>query len=292
MRAAPGDRSRAVADRAEVAQIELAPSLTVELMRTWYQRQAFPRHTHEYFTIALGLRGAGVVWFRGADRVRRLGELVMLPPGEVHTGAPAPGSAVLSYLALHVPPSVLTLCAQTHGLPGDSPSSLAAAIFRDPDIGRELRRLDAAMNTTLDSGAAAESVISALDRLVSRYAGPGRSRERTSDEPRLVRIVRQIIDDCYADSARTSLAMLSASCGVTPFHIVRLFTRSVGISPHRYLVQVRVRHARELLARGIPPSFVAATTGFADQSHLTAQFKRLVGTTPGSYQRCLCAGAR
>jgi AraC-like DNA-binding protein/quercetin dioxygenase-like cupin family protein len=292
MRAAPDDHPDVVADRAEVAQLQLAPALTVELMRTWYQRQAFPRHTHEYFTIALGLRGAGVVWLRGADRLRRLGELVVIPPGEVHTGGPAPGSAILSYLALHVPPSVLTLCAEAHGLPSDSPANLAAAIFRDPAISTELHRLNLAVSATLDVGAAAEAVSAALGLLVCRYADANQPAEKSCDEPELVRVVRQIIDDCYADNARTSLATLSASCGVTPFHVVRLFTRSVGISPHRYLVQVRVRRARELLARGIPPSFVAAMTGFADQSHLTTQFKRFVGTTPGSYQRCLYARSR
>jgi AraC-like DNA-binding protein len=292
MRAASSDHSVTAVDRAEIAQIQFAPALNVELMRTWYQRQAFPRHTHEYFTLALGLRGSGVVWFRGADHVRRLGELVVIPPGEVHTGGPAPGSAMLSYLALHVPPSVLSLCAEARGLPSESSANITTAIFRNAAISAELRRLDAAMGATLDVGAAAEAVTAALDRLLGHFADASRSVEKTCDEPRLVRVVRQIIDDCYADSGLTSLSTLSASCGVTPFHIVRLFTRSVGISPHRYLVQVRVRRARELLARGIPPSYVAATTGFADQSHLTTQFKRLVGTTPGSYQRCLCARPR
>jgi AraC-like DNA-binding protein/quercetin dioxygenase-like cupin family protein len=286
-------------DRAEIVSLELMPGVAVELMRTWFQRQVFPKHSHEYFTIALGLRGEGVVWFRGADHLRRRGEIVVIPPDVVHTGQPAPGSTLLSYLAAHVPPSVLALCAEAYDVRRDDIRALAPAIFRDASIRTALRRLDDAMSAAasgsaggLADGAAADAVTCALGQLVRRHR-PGPANDVGSGEPpRLVRVVRDIIEDCYADADRTSLAGISATCGVTPFHIVRLFTRSVGISPHRYLVQVRVRRACVLLARGVPPSFVAAMTGFADQSHLTLQFKRFVGTTPGSYQRCVYAGSR
>jgi AraC-like DNA-binding protein len=100
-----------------------------------------------------------------------------------------------------------------------------------------------------------------------------------------VRRARQIIDDCYADNSLTSLAALARAAGVTPFHLVREFTRATGLSPHRYLVQTRIREARVLLARGMAPSSVAAVTGFVDQSHLTTHFKRYVGTTPASDRR-------
>jgi AraC-like DNA-binding protein len=302
------DDSHDALDRAEVMRLELMPGVDVELMRTWYQHQVFPKHSHDYFTIALGLRGAGVVWFGGANHVRRRGEIVVIPPEEVHTGQPAPGTPVLSYLAAHVPPSVLALCAEAHGLEASRIADIAPAILEDPLIGAALHRLDAAMSAAIHTGAAgsrmqtpsmsliegaaADAVIGALDSLVLRHAPAERRAATSRDEPQLVRLVRQIIDDGYAEPARTSLAMISERCGVTPFHIVRVFTRSVGISPHRYLVQVRVRRAQELLARGVAPSFVAAMTGFADQSHLTTQFKRYVGTTPGSYQRCLYSGSR
>jgi AraC-like DNA-binding protein len=75
--------------------------------------------------------------------------------------------------------------------------------------------------------------------------------------------------------------------GVSPFYLVRAFTRRLGLAPHQYLVQTRVRRACDLLAGGVAPSFVAAMTGFVDQSHLTTHFKRYVGTTPASYQQSM-----
>lgn len=49
--------------------------------------------------------------------------------------------------------------------------------------------------------------------------------------------------------------------------------------------QPRVRLARWLLGQGLAPALAAAEAGFADQAHLTRQFKRLVGVPPGAYQR-------
>jgi AraC-like DNA-binding protein/quercetin dioxygenase-like cupin family protein len=302
-------RLDAEVDRAEVARVQLAPGLGVELMRTSYQRQFFPKHTHEYFTIGLGLRGVGIIWFGGANHARRRGELVVIAPGDVHTGGPAPGSAMLSYFAIQVPATVLSLCADAHGIRRSNFSSVGSAVIHDSLIRAELSRLNALMNAatggaTIEPSSrshptshvvdrlAEDVVVTALGLVVERYRQVGLPAAATRDEPELVRAVREIIDDCYADNVRTSLAMLSAECGVTPFHIVRSFTRSVGLSPHRYLVQVRVRRARELLARGVPPSWAATMTGFTDQSHLTLQFKRYVGMTPGSYQRCLSQCSR
>jgi AraC-like DNA-binding protein len=55
--------------------------------------------------------------------------------------------------------------------------------------------------------------------------------------------------------------------------------------PHAFQTQVRVSRAKTLLLEGWSISQVASQTGFADQSHLTRHFKRLVGVTPGRYQQ-------
>jgi transcriptional regulator GlxA family with amidase domain len=59
----------------------------------------------------------------------------------------------------------------------------------------------------------------------------------------------------------------------------------VGITPHAYQTQVRVRHAKSLLCAGLPIATVAAQTGFYDQAHLTRHFKGIVGLPPGRYVR-------
>lgn len=288
---------RVKADHAEIVTVKMAAGTSIELMRTCYRAQTFPKHTHEFFTIGLMVRGAGSLWYQGAERITRLGDVVVIPPGEVHTGALAPGAHVLEYVAAHVPAEVVAACVGRDGGRDQTPD-IASPVVRDEVVAGQLRRLDHAMRSDAsDPADADEALTAAIGFLVGRHTrghSPGlenncRGRGRDA-EPRVVQLAREMLDDCYGDGVQTSLASLALRAGVTPFHLVRVFSRAVGLSPHQYLVQTRVRRATELLASGMPCSSVAATTGFADQSHLTRQFKRYLGITPASYQRCLRVG--
>ena len=284
------------ADRADVVGLELASGISVELMRTWYRTQSFARHTHDYFTLGVVLRGSGTLWIRGSERMLHRGDVCVIPPGEVHTVGMGHGNEVLSYFAVHVPVEALAMSADAQGRRRAGAPAFATAVIRDGLVGAELRRLNAACGPSrvvFDEGAANDALIAAMELLVRRHGGVVDStiRPALDREPELVRITCEIIDDCYADNTQTSLRALARRAGVTPCHLVRAFTDAMGLSPHRYLVQTRVRRASQYLARGIPASFVAAMTGFADQSHLTTQFKRYVGTTPASYQRGLAASS-
>jgi AraC-like DNA-binding protein len=80
------------------------------------------------------------------------------------------------------------------------------------------------------------------------------------------------------------LPEIATVAGTSISHLVRSFSRSVGLPPQRYHVQVRLAHARRLLAEGQAASWVAYECGFADQSHLNRRFKECHGLTPGAFQ--------
>jgi AraC family transcriptional regulator len=77
------------------------------------------------------------------------------------------------------------------------------------------------------------------------------------------------------------VAALAGIAGRSEFHFRRVFTRSVGITPHRYVVHQRLRHAVELMRDGRPGlAEIASSTGFADQSHLSRWVRRVHGVSP------------
>ena len=71
---------------------------------------------------------------------------------------------------------------------------------------------------------------------------------------------------------------LAGLSGRSQFHFSRIFRREVGVSPHRYVVHLRLRRAIDLVRDGrLPLAEIAAATGFADQSHLSRWVKRVHG---------------
>ena len=92
-------------------------------------------------------------------------------------------------------------------------------------------------------------------------------------------MLRQIRDYLMAHLDKPiDVATLAGMSGRSQFHFSRIFRREVGVSPHRYIVHLRLRRAVELVRDGeLPLAEIAAVTGFADQSHLSRWVKRVHG---------------
>jgi AraC family transcriptional regulator len=77
------------------------------------------------------------------------------------------------------------------------------------------------------------------------------------------------------------VSKLASIVGHSPSHFSRVFTRSVGVTPHRYVVHLRLQSALELVRdRRYTLAEIASGTGFADQSHLTRWVQRVHGVSP------------
>ena len=127
-----------------------------------------------------------------------------------------------------------------------------------------------------------ENLLRSLIYILRQY---GTARPSSSGpSPCVARALRRL--DSAPDQS-VSLAELAALSGVSRFQLLRGFAREVGITPHAYLVQRRVRLARQLLADGQTPAQTAIQAGFADQSHMTRAFVRQLGITPSRYRAAI-----
>ncbi len=86
-------------------------------------------------------------------------------------------------------------------------------------------------------------------------------------------------------SEECSLSGLAAVVGLSPYHFLRLFKREIGVTPYRFLMQVRIRNAVELL-RGtrLPVTEIAFSVGFGDLSNFTNFFRREIGCSPSQFR--------
>ncbi len=93
-------------------------------------------------------------------------------------------------------------------------------------------------------------------------------------------------------SGDVGLGELAAACGLSVSHFSRAFRASAGLAPHQWLLRHRVEAAKALMRDPrLPLAEVALACGFADQSHFTRVFSRLVGASPGSWRRGLAPAA-
>ncbi len=85
--------------------------------------------------------------------------------------------------------------------------------------------------------------------------------------------------------APLSIGKIAKADHLSKFHFIRKFKRFSGLTPHRFVLQSRVRKAQQLIENGMPLADVALTAGFFDQSHFTKCFKKAVGLTPLEYKQ-------
>jgi AraC-like DNA-binding protein len=124
-------------------------------------------------------------------------------------------------------------------------------------------------------------LITALVELARRHGGTVPRSGVRGDSPRAVTLALDYLTANFAEDI--SLARLAAFAGVDRFHLLRAFRRSLGLPPHLFQTQLRLRHAKRLMLGGEKPAMAAAAAGFADQSHLIRKFKAAYGVTPGQY---------
>lgn len=82
-------------------------------------------------------------------------------------------------------------------------------------------------------------------------------------------------------SNELSNAELAAHAGVSESHFRRIFQEAMGMTPHRYVLRLRLERVHELLTRSsVSIARIAAQCGFNSQSHMTACFSSAYGITP------------
>ncbi len=253
----------------------------LELFRATLSEFAFHPHAHEEFFIALTEAGLATPTYRGDRHVIGPGDLIVLNPEEAHAGGP-PGEGSWTYRALYPRPDLMgQIMAE---FPGSRPTmpEFGGDVVRDREVAARLRRFhrlsEAPESSMLERQA---HLTEALVLLVGRHAALPQAPRPPGREPGAVRLSMEYLQEHAEENV--SLEALARFAGLSPFHLCRVFRQAVGMTPHAYQTQVRVRRATALLKAGLPISLAAAEAGFYDQAHLNRHFKRIVGLTPGRY---------
>jgi AraC-like DNA-binding protein len=239
-------------------------------------------HTHDTWVMGAVTAGCEAFTCRGALRHAAPGQVCVVTPGEVHDGAPEGGG--YEYRMLYPSAGLVDgLARELAERPCGAPR-FAAPVLDDPELASRLARAHARLGEAPDDLVGEELLCGAVASLLSRHGRLGApASSRPAREPGGVALARAVIDARYAEPL--SLAELASRAGLTRFRLIRAFKREVGLTPHLYLVDRRVRAARAFLRQGDGPAEAAALAGFSDQSHMTRAFKARLGVTPAVFRR-------
>jgi AraC-like DNA-binding protein len=134
-----------------------------------------------------------------------------------------------------------------------------------------------------------EPVIEGNERLGTVVQIPKRARESAPTPAQRglpahkLRLAIEFVEAHIEESI--DLGRLAAVVHSSPFHFHRQFKRSTGLTPGKYIFQVRIKRAKALLSDSdLPLVEVAAQVGFTDQSHFTTAFRRSTSMTPRTYR--------
>lgn len=254
----------------------------LESLTATYITHAFGRHTHEGFAIGVIERGAETFYYRGAMHIAPAGSVVVVSPDELHTGQAAVDNG-WSYRMMYPTADLLArIASELAGNPRGIPY-FDVPVYYDEVVFNALRSAHIALEQSHSALERESCLMHALALLVRRHAEDRPSLAKSGLAHNALRQAQDYLRANYADDI--SLEQLAQVVYLSPFHLSRLFREQLGLPPHTYLNQIRVNRAKTLLNTGLSLTEVAHTVGFADQSHLTKAFKRVVGVPPGQYRK-------
>jgi AraC-like DNA-binding protein len=242
-----------------------------EVFHASFAAHAYPPHTHDAWTVFIVDRGAVRYDLESRHRGAAGRRITILPPHVTHDGRAAATTGYRKRV-LYLGEDVLG--ERLIGRAVDHPDIEDPAVVRGFEaVHRALRDPDATLE--------AESRLAIVAERIRRRLGGVRDDPPDVTSDALAASLRALLDDRSEDPP--TLAEAGVLLHASPSQLVRTFTGTFGIAPHRYVVGRRIETARRLLLDGVPPARAAVEAGFHDQAHLTRHFLRHVGVTPGRY---------
>jgi Helix-turn-helix domain/AraC-like ligand binding domain len=238
-----------------------------EIMGAEVAGHCFPEHFHE--TWSVGCIDSGTCCFRAAGKpfAASAGDVVVIPPYVVHTGGNGTGRLVyrMAYIGERWLASLSELVF------GRTRVQFAGVVLHDPALTTQLS--EALTPAPLPDVERKARLARALIALLARH---GRTQ-----------ILRNEIRPLSLENALDARSALHAVGpeAVSRSALIRRFTRTFGLSPSRYLRNLRCVSAKTLMREGMAIAQVAQELGFSDQAHFTREFKKIHGITPGRYRQ-------
>ncbi|MBO9542230.1 helix-turn-helix transcriptional regulator [bacterium] len=236
-------------------------------------------HTHDEWQIQVPVAGRIHVTLANERHLAGPESVILMPPNVAHAALYLDGE--LDLLVVMAPPDWGAQLAAALG--GAGPRMTGARVISEPFIwplaarmASELREPRLGSDRVL--AAAIELLGVALVRAYEREPVPAQGVDFE-----ISRAIEMILKEYAQD---LTIEELAQQAGMTPRHFDRRFKAATGVTPKRFLIDVRLRAARELLeTTSLPVTRIALDVGFRQPSHFIRTFHQAIGQPPAAYRR-------
>jgi AraC-like DNA-binding protein len=252
------------------------PEPGIERIEAFFSGHAYDPHRHDTYALGFTISGVQSFDYRGARADSLAGDAIVLHPDEIHDGR-AGAEHGFRYRMLYIEPRLI---AEALGGKARTLPFVRSVISSDP---RLLGTLHAAL---ADLGRPFEPL--ERDRIVARIADALLALDMSLQAPPSSATSAFAIEQARAFLDENSTRVVTSEeletiTGLDRYTLARHFRTRLGTSPYRYLTMRRLDRVKSAIASGHSLVEAAFMSGFADQSHMTRQFKQAFGLTPGHW---------
>jgi len=236
----------------------------------------FPVHIHDSYILGLVTRGERHIYAAGADYLIRNGEGFIISPGVPHSCVPATENGH-DYRVISLETDLMKAASIDVFGREKVPYFSIVKLSENTLINQLIKMMKSVDNRTVNR----DDVLSVLSLLIRRYAD---TEDPAAISESRIHLAGQARDYINAHLMRTiSLDELAAENNVSPYYLERVFREVVGVPPHVYQLQTRIKKAIDTLLKTGSIIDASYFFGFSDQSHFSRIFKKNVGVSPGRF---------
>ena len=252
----------------------------LEVLKALFYSHAYGRHFHEGYALGVILKGSETYACNKKTNVAPQGSVVIVNPGEIHDGQASDTAKGWGYFMIYPKLSLIQKALRQMEMDHLGLPVFPESVIFDKGYADLVLQFMASVEEK-DSRLTLEArFLEMLSLLISRHARFGNppAISASGSDPKIRKIMELLREDF---DRPLTLDYLACEVSLSPWALLRLFKRRTGLTPYLIQTRLRLNRAKAELFRGTAPADAAALCGFTDQSHMTRQFRKWMGITPG-----------
>lgn len=249
------------------------------LFKASFKQFQYTKHWHDELAIGIILEGREGIDYCGNKLTTGKGEVIALNPSEVHTGFTCDDLG-WSYRMFYFDMDFLEDTLDNINYAGQP--FIEHPIISDEYIYNALIRLHQSFENTCFTISRETLLLETLQSLYSKYGSKNNKSVKYNFDSYKNAQIRQILHDDFEN--KISLDYLCQLTGMKKHQIIRSFKLEFNITPHQYMIITKINQVKKLLDQNEDITEASLKCGFYDLSHMSRNFKKVFGVSPGIYK--------